>query len=487
MDRQPTMSWGEIEGDLKNLLQADRIDDAIYMLEDALSKIEDVEQVALVLAHLHRIKKNFSRSLEILKYLQGVNRSRVEPHLAAARVQLDIGNMDEAVDELRTVLFLDSNNPEANALFDKFDPKIDAWPDKRPDIIFYTGTLSTPLLPKPSEYNEHSLGGSEAVLFTMAMAIKKLGFNVAIFGRYKGAFVDGGIQCIDLRRIFTMQKREELPICIVQRFYDPILQKVNCKRRIFWLHDIVHESYRSVFEELDRGVDEYFLLSRYQLQNYRDRVGLNPERCYLTDNGVELELFGELMPLEGRKKNQIIYTSRPTRGLGIALKVFKALREKRPELEFIVATYSTYPKLSDDPEIAQFLSDLNTPGVRFVSYGKFELIAALKESMVQLYPNSSDLETSCLAVIEAMAAGTPVITTDRGCLRETVADGRVGEIVSWTDDEDLLVEQLSDRVWGLLEDRERWERYSQNAYHYSRERFESGQLAASWLKRLGLI
>jgi glycosyltransferase involved in cell wall biosynthesis len=85
-------------------------------------------------------------------------------------------------------------------------------------------------------------------------------------------------------------------------------------------------------------------------------------------------------------------------------------------------------------------------------------------------------------VLEALAAGVPVITTDRGAIAETVIDGESGFVLNGPDPEQLAAGMLR-----LIRDRALWERMSAAARArylecYTQEIAEERLL--SWLERV---
>ena len=83
-------------------------------------------------------------------------------------------------------------------------------------------------------------------------------------------------------------------------------------------------------------------------------------------------------------------------------------------------------------------------------------------------------------VLEAMAAGLPVVTTDRGAIRETVIDGQCGFVLPDPDPR-----ELADRMLRLLRDRTLCERMGEAARSRYLERFTqaaSDRALASWLE-----
>ena len=80
-----------------------------------------------------------------------------------------------------------------------------------------------------------------------------------------------------------------------------------------------------------------------------------------------------------------------------------------------------------------------------------------------------------MVVLEAMAAGIPVIFTDRGCLRETVPDGEAGMVVPIGDPQ-----QLANRLLWLLDHPEKMKTMGT----YGRKRYESLYTKARHIERM---
>jgi glycosyltransferase involved in cell wall biosynthesis len=78
-----------------------------------------------------------------------------------------------------------------------------------------------------------------------------------------------------------------------------------------------------------------------------------------------------------------------------------------------------------------------------------EVATALRSASVLAYPNSYP-ETSCIAVLEAMAAGCLVVTSRRGALAETTAG--FGRLVPPDDDRPAYVDQFVQETVQALTD-----------------------------------
>jgi glycosyltransferase involved in cell wall biosynthesis len=155
--------------------------------------------------------------------------------------------------------------------------------------------------------------------------------------------------------------------------------------------------------------------------------GLDAGRVSVLRNAIAPSfegLFSDRDALARAKAGRPIlsYTSTPYRGLKVLLNyVFPEVRREFPDAELEV--YSSM-KVYQQGERSDIYAPLynqcrQTPGIRYMgSIAQPELAERLKRASILAYP-STFAETSCIAVMEAMAAGLMVITTDLGALPET--------------------------------------------------------------------
>ena len=110
-----------------------------------------------------------------------------------------------------------------------------------------------------------------------------------------------------------------------------------------------------------------------------------------------------------------------------------------------------------------------------------EKLKLLASSAFLLFPPVKP-EGQPRVVLEAMAAGLPVIATDRGAIAETVVDGECGYVLS-----DPEPTQLAERVLRLLDDPELRSSMSRAAHSRYLARFTQGaadRALADWLTRV---
>jgi len=151
---------------------------------------------------------------------------------------------------------------------------------------------------------------------------------------------------------------------------------------------------------------------RFKIPEYKTRV---------------LQNFIHPFPHPLKKDNskiKLIYTSTPWRGLAILMRTVEMLNEKRNDFEVDIYSStllygSNFDELNKKKYQSLFDKCEEIPNINYKGYATNEEVRqALMKSHILAYPCIFE-ETSCLAAIEAMAAGCKVVTTNYGALPET--------------------------------------------------------------------
>ena len=112
------------------------------------------------------------------------------------------------------------------------------------------------------------------------------------------------------------------------------------------------------------------------------------------------------------------YTSTPFRGLNVLLRLFPLIHTAVPHVRLkVFSSMQVYRVASAEDETefgTLYQACRDTAGVEYVgSLSQPALAEQLKQVAVLAYPNTFP-ETSCIAVMEAMAAGCIVVTSELG-------------------------------------------------------------------------
>jgi glycosyltransferase involved in cell wall biosynthesis len=146
--------------------------------------------------------------------------------------------------------------------------------------------------------------------------------------------------------------------------------------------------------------------------------------------------------------------------------------ERHPDVHFVVA---------GDGELRDELGTLAAPlGGRFTFLGPRDDVPDVLASL-DVFAFPSRFEGLCLAVIEAQAAGVPVVATPVGGIRETVREGETGWLVPPHD-----VDALAERISWCLDHREEARTVAAEAQLRVRERFSVKRTVEATLALYGI-
>jgi glycosyltransferase involved in cell wall biosynthesis len=179
--------------------------------------------------------------------------------------------------------------------------------------------------------------------------------------------------------------------------------------------------------EIRRAWDRIVCVSTWHRQATVDAFGLDAARVAILRNAIAPVFQGMFNSAEDLAAAKgvgpvLVYTSVPYRGLNVLLSVFPPIREQFPDVRLSVYSDMKLYYLGEDADrefMPLYDRCRSTPGIEYIgTIPQPQLARALRDASILAYPCTVP-ETSCIVVMEALAAGLMVVTADAGALAET--------------------------------------------------------------------
>ena len=156
-------------------------------------------------------------------------------------------------------------------------------------------------------------------------------------------------------------------------------------------------------------------------------------------NGIDVDRFGgdQVLPLKqyADGKLNILFVGRlePRKGFRYLLRAFPYVKEKLPQVRLIVV--GAYRKKDIAPHL-RYVREHHLTGVKFVRHVSDEELPRYYRSCDVFCAPSTGFESFGIVLLEAMAAGKPVVASDIPGYRDLLEDGKQG----------LLAERKNERA-----------------------------------------
>jgi len=231
---------------------------------------------------------------------------------------------------------------------------------------------------------------------------------------------------------------------------------------------------KDVYESLFANGDLLLPISHFWKKRLIE-LGCDPEKIQVHRMGIAVERFAfEPRSLQNNGTIRLISVARLVEKKGIEYSI-RALREvvkQYPNIEYTVV--GDGPLMSDLAELVQAL-ELNDI-VRLLGWQRQdEVIKLLSASHILLAPSvtsqNGDMEGIPVVLMEAMAAGLPVISTWHSGIPELIRQGHSGFLVPERDSS-----ELARQIIALIQQPESWSQVGQNARSAVAKDFEVSQL-----------
>lgn len=171
-----------------------------------------------------------------------------------------------------------------------------------------------------------------------------------------------------------------------------------------------------VRQALRKGKTRLVAVSEENAKAVKAYFGLDDKKCVFVNNGIDLDRFYR----SAHENVTIIHVGRQddNKNQAALIRCFARLREKEPNVKLLL--------LGDGPNhgaLAQLAKELNVADAVTLTgnVSNTEDYYAVSD----LYVQCSHREAMPLCVLEAMAAGLPIVSTDVGGLRDVVQDNGI--------------------------------------------------------------
>jgi len=282
---------------------------------------------------------------------------------------------------------------------------------------------------------ERPLGGSQSALCYLTEQLARDGHDVLVLNHRAQAGIVRGVEYrpISQTKPAWLADREAAvvlnatePVTVLRQYAAP------GTRLILWTQHAHDQPAVAPLSKADirNTFDSIVFVSDWQREQYLRAFQLDAARTVVLRNAMAPafeRLFAPDDDVLAAKEHPplVAYTSTPFRGLDVLVNLFPRIRRAVPEATLRIYSSMQVYQVSaadDGRRYAELYRRCDeTSGIERVgSLTQPQLAEELRRTAVLAYPNHF-AETSCIAAIEALAAGCQMVTSDLGALRETTS------------------------------------------------------------------
>jgi phosphatidyl-myo-inositol alpha-mannosyltransferase len=296
-----------------------------------------------------------------------------------------------------------------------------------------------------SPYDLAVPGGVQAHAEHLAAALRASGDEVEVFGprrsmkiRFNGSVAPIGLDPLAGRRLRADLEAARPDVIHVHEPLVPLVGIAAARCRLApvvatfhaWSdRDRAYRLARPVGRRLVRGIDDLLAVSEAAAGYHAGALGLPREAFTIVPNGVDVARFSGVDPLpelHDPDRPTLLFVGRlePRKGLETLVRAFGLLKPDRPDLRLLV--------VGDGAERArcqELLPTAQRADVVFLGRVANEELPGIYAAADVYVSPALGGESFGIVLLEAMAAGTPVVASDIPGYRSVVTDGEDGRLV----------------------------------------------------------
>lgn len=229
---------------------------------------------------------------------------------------------------------------------------------------------------------------------------------------------------------------------------------------------------RRINKPLLKDVARVIAVSQAVAESVRSSGVIEASKISVVHNGIDVDRFERTVASahDGPVLVGTVGHLAPIKGHDVFLRAAALVSARRPEVRFVVIGEDKSPQMSYRQSLETLRAELGLSEIVSMSGWQDDIRAAL--SSFTLFISAARSEPFGLAIVEAMAAGLPVIATASEGALEIIEDGVTGKLVP-IDDANALAHTIDE----LLDNPPESALLSHNAQHTARERFSLQRMA----------
>jgi len=331
------------------------------------------------------------------------------------------------------------------------------------------------------------MGGSEVSTHGLAESLWRQGHDVRVYCKLRTEFKDGYETCLRHYNDAWEDEHDIFILCRMCNVIDPMkkLFKHWPRKIILWTGDAYDQSNNQLLfmKRIHSIVDAVCVKSDWQRDTMLKYFPvLSPEKVHVTRKGVK-DVYFDINSIP-KDPNKFIHASTVYRGAQLFTQIWPKIKEVMPDayLDLYSKTelyLDNNPKDRDFDFVFEQLVKLPDVNIKY-PVPQRQLVEEMYTSQLMLYPNYGFEETSCGAVLESMAMGTPVITSAQGGLTELIKNMGGGTAIEGDPTGDQYQSRFVEEIVRLCQDKTLYKQIAETGRKTIQQGFTWDKVAKDW-------
>jgi len=219
------------------------------------------------------------------------------------------------------------------------------------------------------------------------------------------------------------------------------------------------------------GASRVIAVSQAVAESIRQSGVIESAKVTVIHNGIDVDRFARSSTSDSRILVGTVGHLAPIKGHDVFIRAAALVSAHRPNVHFVVIGEDKSPQMDHRRSLEKLITELGLNGVVDMPGWRDDIDAAL--ASLTLFVSAARSEPFGLAIVEAMAAGLPIIATRSEGALEILEDGATGKLVP-ADDPEVVAQAINDLLDNPLE----CSRLGQNAQRVARDRYSLARMAS---------